>query len=153
VAAHLQKAAVERALLADEHRVHRGLHVVVDPARARPPPEDERPVMGVEHHLLRLARIGPDERHAAVAEPQVRHLHRGGDAGDQHHLVAPVELIRLARIEDQRHERRSKAPNRVVATLVAALVAEAAQKRELQRAQMERDILKKAALIFGTASR
>jgi transposase len=36
----------------------------------------------------------------------------------------------------------------------ADLAAENARlKRELQRAQMERDILKKAALIFGTASR
>ena len=36
----------------------------------------------------------------------------------------------------------------------ADLAAENARlKRELQRAQMERDILEKAALIFGTASR
>ena len=36
----------------------------------------------------------------------------------------------------------------------ADLAAENARlKRELQRTQMERDILKKAALIFGTASR
>ena len=36
----------------------------------------------------------------------------------------------------------------------ADLAAENARlKRELQKAEMERDILKKAALIFGTASR
>ena len=31
--------------------------------------------MGVEHHLLALARVGPHERHAAVAEPDVGDLH------------------------------------------------------------------------------
>jgi hypothetical protein len=30
VVGHQQEASVELALLADEHRVHRGLHVVVD---------------------------------------------------------------------------------------------------------------------------
>ena len=32
--------------------------------------------MGVEHHLLALARIGPHEQHPAVAQPDMRHLHR-----------------------------------------------------------------------------
>ena len=64
--------------------------------------------MGVEHHLLALARIGPHEQHPAVAEPDLRHLHRHRDAGDQHHLVAPVELVGLARREAQRHEGRRR---------------------------------------------
>jgi hypothetical protein len=96
MAAHLQKAAVELPLLADEHRLHRRLHIVVDAAGAGPFEESERPVMGVEHHLLALTRIGPNEQHAAVAEPQVRDLHLDGDAIDQDDLVAPVELIGLA---------------------------------------------------------
>jgi len=37
--------------------------------------------MGVEHHLLRLARIGPHEHHAAVAEPLP------GDAKAIYHLA------------------------------------------------------------------
>jgi hypothetical protein len=63
----------------------------------------------------------------------MRHLDRGGDAVDQHHLVAPVGLIGLARLEAQRHEgrrrrrrralapppRRRVAPHRVVPALVA----------------------------------
>ena len=32
----------------------------------------------------------------------MRHLHSGGRAIDHHNLVAPVELVGLARIEDQR---------------------------------------------------
>ena len=76
VAAHLQKAAVVGALLADEDRLHRGLHVVVDAARAGALEEGEGPVVGVEHHLLALARIGPHEQHAAVAEPDMRDLDR-----------------------------------------------------------------------------
>jgi hypothetical protein len=40
--------------------------------------EGERPRMGVEHHLLRLARIGPHIDSPAVAQPHMRHLHRIG---------------------------------------------------------------------------
>jgi hypothetical protein len=36
--------------------------------------------------LLHLARAGADEDHPAVAEPDMRHLHRHGDAVDRHHL-------------------------------------------------------------------
>ena len=131
VPAHLQKAAVVAPLAADEHRVHRRLHVVVDPARAGALEEREGPVVRVEHHLLALARIGAHEQHPAVAEPDVGHLRDGRDAVDQHHLVAPVELVALARREAQRHEGRRRrrvlpprpvhreAPNRVVAARVA----------------------------------
>jgi hypothetical protein len=91
--------------------------------------------MRVEHHLLGLARVGPHERHPAVAEPHVRDLDRHGDAVDQYDLVAPVELVGFAGIEAQRHKgrRRSRAslapPGCSVATngVIAALVAETAQ--------------------------
>ena len=43
--------------------------------------------MGIEHHLLRLARIDSDKQHAAVAEPDVRHLHSGGRTVDHNNLV------------------------------------------------------------------
>ena len=58
VAAHLQEAAIVETPFADEDRLHRGLHVVVDAASAGALEQGERPVVGVEHHLLRLARIG-----------------------------------------------------------------------------------------------
>ena len=130
MAAHLLEPAVVGALLAHKDRVHRGLHVVVDAPRAGALVEGEGPVVGVEHHFLALARIGPHEGHPAVAEPHVRDLDRHGDAVDQHDLVAPVELVGLARIEAQRHEGRRRrgrlpapplgciAPYRVVAALV-----------------------------------
>ena len=69
---------------------------VVDAPGAGPAEEGERLVVGVEHHLLRLARIGPHEHHPAVAEPDVRDLHRRRGAVDHHDLVAPVELVCLA---------------------------------------------------------
>lgn len=87
--------------------------------------------MGIEHHLLRLARIGPHEHHAAVAEPNMGDLHRHGDAVDQDDLAAPVELVGVARRIEQRyvglgHGRTASllpalgvAPDRVVAALVA----------------------------------
>jgi hypothetical protein len=49
--------------------------------------------MGVENHLLALARIGPHEQHPAVTQPYVRHFHRGRHTIDQDNLVAPVELV------------------------------------------------------------
>jgi len=39
-----------------------------------PPEEGERSVVRVEHLLLRLARIGTNERHPAVAQTDVRHF-------------------------------------------------------------------------------
>ena len=135
MAAHLLEAAVVGALLAHEDRVHRRLHVVVDPARAGALVEGEGPVVRVEHHLLGLAGISPNERHPAVTEPHMRDLHRHGDAVDQHDLVAPVELVRLARLEAQRHEGRRRprasrpSPSRGVSPdgVVPAFVAQTAE--------------------------
>ena len=59
--------------------------------------------MGVEHHLLRLARIGAHEQHAAVAEADLSHLHHVRHAVEHDHLVAPVELEGLARREGERN--------------------------------------------------
>src|SRR3954453_232922 len=53
MAAHLEKAPVEPALLADEHGVD--LHVVVDAACAGAAEKGEAAVMSVEHHLLARA--------------------------------------------------------------------------------------------------
>jgi hypothetical protein len=87
--------------------------------------------MGIEHHLLGLPWVGAQEQHPAVTEPDMRHLHRDGHPVDQHDLVAPVELVRLARREAQRHERCRRrrglpapplsrvAPHRVVAPFIA----------------------------------
>jgi hypothetical protein len=131
VSAHLLEATVVGAVTADEDRVHGRLHVVVDAPRTGPAEEREGPVVRVEDHLLALAGIGPHEQHPAVAEPDMRDLHRRGHPVDQDDLMAPVELVGLARIEAQRHvggsrrlafrprPRRGVAPDRVVAALVA----------------------------------
>ena len=112
--AHLQEAAIVLPVLADEDRLHRRLHVVVDAARAGAPEEGEGALVRVEHHLLRLARIGADEHHPAVAQTHVRDLHGHRHAVHHHDLVAPVELVGLARRERQRHKgrppSRSRAP-------------------------------------------
>ena len=72
----------------------------------------KRAVVGVEHHLLRLARIGAHEHHAAVAEPEVGDLHGRRYPVHQNDLMAPVELVGLARRKTQRHigvRRRARA--------------------------------------------
>jgi len=90
---HDQEATVEHALLADEHCRHRRLHVVVDAAQGHAAEEGEAARMRIEHHLLRLARIGPDVDRARRAQPHVRDLHPHRQARDLDVLVAPVELI------------------------------------------------------------
>ncbi len=93
--------------------------------------QDKRPVVGVEHHLLRLAGIGPHEQHAAVAEPDMGSLHDDRHAVQQNDLVAPIELVGFPRCKDQRNvscSRRCAAlfvplpgvtPNGIVSTVVA----------------------------------
>src|ERR1700738_4534900 len=131
VAAHPQKAAVVLTVLADEDAINCRLHVVVDAARAGPLEEGEGAVVGIEHHLLGLARIGAHEQHSAMTQPEVRHLDGDRCAVDQYDLVAPVELVGFARREAQRYvgfRRRRPAfdapllgvtPDRIVAALVA----------------------------------
>jgi hypothetical protein len=62
--------------------------------------------------MAHLPRVGPHERHPAVAQAHVRDLHRDGDATGQHHLMAPVELAGLARLEASRQRRASRATAR-----------------------------------------
>ena len=87
--------------------------------------------MGIEHHLLRLARISAHEQHPAVAEPDMGYLHGDRHAVQQDDLVAPVELIGFPGRKTQRHiGRRCRLPaifgpfagiaaHRIVAALVA----------------------------------
>src|SRR5712664_684127 len=72
-------------------RLHSRLHVVVDAAPAGALEQREGPVVGIEHHLLGLARIDPHEQHAAVTEPNMGGLHDHRHATQQDDLVAPVE--------------------------------------------------------------
>ena len=106
--AHLEEAAIVLPVLADEDRLHRRLHVVVDAARAGAAEEREGAVVRVEHHLLGLARIGAHEHHPAVAEAHVRDLHRHRHAVQHDDLVAPVELVGLARRKAQRNKGRRR---------------------------------------------
>src|SRR3984893_9693754 len=73
--AHLQEPPIILPVLADEDRLHRGLHIIIDATCAGAFKKGEGPLVGVEHHLLRLAGIGADKHHAAVAETDVRDLH------------------------------------------------------------------------------
>jgi hypothetical protein len=105
--AHPQKAAVEAPLLAQEDRVDRGRHVVINPATARPAKQPEGVVVRGEHHLLGLARIGSHQEHPAVAQSDVGDLDRGRHPAEHHHLVRPIELVSFTRREPQRDEDRA----------------------------------------------
>ena len=67
-----------------------------------------RPVVGVEHHLLRLARISPHKQHPAVAEPYMGGLHDHRHAIEQDDLMAPVKLVGFSRRKAQRDVGRSR---------------------------------------------
>lgn len=111
VAAHLQEPTIVATILADEDRLHRRLHVVVDAATAGALEQRERPVVGVEHHLLRFARIGPNKQHAAVTQPDMSDLHEHRHAVEENDLVAPVEPVGFARRKAQRDiSRRGRLP-------------------------------------------
>jgi hypothetical protein len=99
----LQEAAIVLPLLAHEDRLHGGLHIVVDAARARTLEEREAALMRVEHHFLGLARIGAHEHHPAMAEADMRDLQSRRRAVHHHDLVAPVELVGFARRKRQRN--------------------------------------------------
>ena len=73
------------------------LHVVVDAAPTGALEQGKGPVVGIEHHLLRLSWIGSHEQHAAVAEPHMGDLHGHRHPTQQDDLVAPVKLIGLPR--------------------------------------------------------
>src|SRR3974390_3074166 len=101
MAAHLLESAIVETILADKDRLHRGLHVVVNTASAGALEQSKRPVVGVEHHLLRLARISSHEQHAAVTEPDMGGLYDHRRAIQQNDFVAPVELIGFSRRKAQ----------------------------------------------------
>ena len=60
--------------------------------------------MGVEHHLLRLTRIGANEEHPAVAQANMGHFDGGRRPIDHHNLVAPVKLTGIPQTKGQRHK-------------------------------------------------
>src|SRR5271154_3492150 len=119
MAAHLQEAAIVQETLADEDRLHRRLHVVVDAALACSLEQGKSPIVRVEHHPLRLAGIGAHEQHAAVTEPDVGSLHDYRHAAQQDALVAPVELVGFARSKAQRDICCSRRCSALVAPTVA----------------------------------
>jgi len=68
----------------------------------------ECPIVGVEHHLLCLARIAPHKQHPAVTEPDMGGLHDHRYAIEQDDFMAPVELIGFSRRKAQRDVGRSR---------------------------------------------
>jgi hypothetical protein len=82
------------------------MNAVVDPAGTGPTEEGERLVVGVEDHLrsplssdqwrpiAHHTRIGAEERHPAVAKPDVRDLHDRRHAVDQDDLFVGVTVHR-----------------------------------------------------------
>src|SRR5258708_31480726 len=101
-------AGVVEALLAKEERLNGRLHGVVDAAPASALEPGEGRVVGVEHHLLRLARINPHEQHPAVTKPYMGGLHDDRRPAQQNDLMTPVELVGFPRRKTQLNVGRSR---------------------------------------------
>ncbi len=94
---------VEDPVLAQQDLADHGLQVVVDPPGADPTKKREGPDMGIEHHLHGLPGIGDAEELAAMAETELRDLHRRRYTRQLDLFVAPVELEGIAWIKFQRN--------------------------------------------------
>ena len=103
MAAHLLETPIISTVTANKDRVYRSLHIVVNSTGTGTAEENERLVMGIEDHLLRLSRIGSHKQHPAVAQSNMGHLHGRRHTVYQHDLMAPVELIGFARIKTERN--------------------------------------------------
>ena len=101
VGTELFKALVEVSIFADEDLLHGSLHVVVNAAPRYATKKLESPHVSVENHLLGFSRVGDDKTHPAVAEPDMRHLHPRRQSAKQDVLMAPIELKRFSRRENQ----------------------------------------------------
>jgi hypothetical protein len=105
VAGHRAEARVDGARLAAADLILGRLQVVVDATLGDPAEHGERVVVRVEQHLVGLLRVGPQQERAAVAQLELCHGELLAFTADDGPVLAPVELERLARGEDQRHER------------------------------------------------
>jgi len=104
VRGHRRKACIDHPRLAFLHPVDGGLHVVVDPAPGHAAERGKRPRVRIEQHLVALRRIRLHDKGTAVAQLQVRHEHLAPHPADDQVLLAPVELMRLTRLELQWNE-------------------------------------------------
>ena len=110
-----EKRALTCALLSAPDLVDGGAHVVVDPAPRHAAQHAEGVVVGVEQHLMRLLRVGPENEGATVGELDVGDLQFGPLARDDRPILRPVELERFAGQETpearKRRGHRSAAPD------------------------------------------
>jgi len=82
--------------------------------------------MGVEQHLVALARVGHQPERSRGAQLHVRYLQSAIDAANDQAFLAPVELEGLAHGEGQRHVRASRAAGALLRTPLAHVVGQAA---------------------------
>ena len=99
--AHHRESCVDGAALALVDLVHGSAHVVVDAAASDTTQRRKRSRVGVEQHIVALARIGHQPERSARAQLQVRHLHAVVDAPYDQTFFAPIELEGLAELEGQ----------------------------------------------------
>lgn len=107
MAHHCRKAGIDLACFAYPHAIYRGLHVVVDTTPGHPAKPLKGVCVGIEQHLVGLQEVGTQDKGAAMAELEVRHLQLDALTLNDGPVLAPIELERLPRGKHQRHKRAS----------------------------------------------
>lgn len=100
----LGKPRVDLPCLPGPDLVDSGPHVVEDAALGHAAQHPERLRERVEQHLMGLEQIGSHNEGAATRQLGMGNLQLRGLAAQHGIILAPVELERLARLENQRHE-------------------------------------------------
>ena len=103
--AHDCKARIDHPPFALLDTVHGRLHVVVDATVCNAAQRRKAARVGVEQHLVALARVGYQPERPAGAQLHVRHLQPVIDPTDHQALFAPVKLVSFAHLKSERHER------------------------------------------------
>lgn len=91
VAGQRHEADFDIAFLAATDLVDSCAHIVVDAALWHTAQNAEGMVVGVEQHLVRLQKVGPNDEGAAVAELRMGHLQLGTLVPDDRPVFRPVE--------------------------------------------------------------
>ena len=99
-----QEAAIKTSLFADEDGINHSLQIIVDHPFRHAAKERKGLIMRIQHHLMRLARVGSYKHWSAITQAEVRHFHRLFDTADIDNFLTPIKLTGFAGWKQQRNE-------------------------------------------------
>jgi hypothetical protein len=142
------KARVDLPGLAATDLVDRRLHIVEDPTLRHAAQHPEGLCQRVEQHLVRLQKIGPNDKSTTVRQLGMGDLQLDLLATQNRIILAPVELEGLTWLEDKRNE--GPAPAGLLLILAVALPIARKGRHAGIRAIIARATSRRKA-VFGSA--